>query len=245
MKHRRYFWLITIILWAGQNAMSQQNLVYEAYVRSIYVPRGYISTRTPTIEGSLTYFVSDNYRINLWGLSSMTKKYSEIDLTLEYQYKNITLSLIDYYNPSANSSFNYFSLEKYSNTHTLDFILFYRISNKFPLSLKWSSYIYGSDYDLVTGKRLYSTYIEFSYPTTWKSLSFNYYAGFVPWKSWYADRLTPVNCGVKMDVNLLCREKVCVPSSLDFKYNPYLGQFNLNLLLGFQMRTRNFVCCNS
>jgi len=245
MKHRRYFWLVTIVLFASQNAMSQQNLVYEAYARNIYIPRGYIGTGTPTIEGSITYFLSDNYRINLWGLSSMAEKYSEIDLTLEYQYKNITLSLIDYYNPSANSSFNYFTLDKYNNTHTLDFILFYRISNKFPLHIKWSSYIYGFDYDLVTEKRLYSTYIELSYPVTFRRFSYNYYVGFVPWKSWYANRFTPVNCGVKLDTNLLCGEKVCMPSSLDFNYNPHLEQFNLNLILGIQMRTRSPECCNS
>lgn len=244
MKHKRFFWVVTIVLFAIQNAMSQQSLVYDAYARNIYIPRGYIGTGTPTIEGSITYSLSDNYKINLWGLSSMTEKYSEIDLTLEYQYKNITLSLIDYYNPSANSSFNYFNLDKYNNTHTLDLILFYRISNRFPLSIKWSSYVYGIDYDLVTGKRLYSTYIELSYPVTHRLLSYNYYVGFVPWKSWYANRVAPVNCGVKLDSYLLCGKKVCVPSTLDFKYNPYLEQFNLNLILGFQI-SRSLVCCNS
>jgi len=229
------FLLLAVYL---QNVFCQQGILFESYVRNSYIPRGFIGTKNPTIEGSLTYPITANNKINLWGISSVLNKYSEIDLTLEHQYKNLTISLIDYYNPSANKTFNYFNLNEYNKAHTLDLILFYRLNRAFPLGLKWSSYLYGYDHDPTTDTRLFSTYIELSYPFTNKQLLFNPYVAFVPWKSWYANRFSVVNCGVKLDTDLLCNESACVPATFNMIYNPQMEQFNLNLILGIQLRNK-------
>lgn len=226
-------------------SFTQQNLLVESYVRNSYIPRGFIGTKDPTIEGSVTYSLSPSYRINFWGISSLVNRYSEIDLTMEYQYKNFTISLIDYYNPSSNQTFNYFNLKKYNTTHTLDLILFYRLNNAFPLGLKWSSYVYGYDHDPATDDRFFSTYLELSYPVIYRRYLFNPYIGFVPWKSWYTSQPAVVNCGVKLDTDLLCSENTCLPATFNMIYNPKMEQFNVNLILGFQLRNKGVKCCSN
>lgn len=220
------------------SAYPQQSLLAESYMRSCYITRGFVGTKDPTIEGSLTYSLTPKYRINLWGLSSMINKYSEIDLTMECQYKNLTLSLIDYYNPSANTTFNYFDLVEYNSAHTLDLILFYRLNNSVPLGLKWSSYIYGLDHDPNTNDRLFSTYAEISYLLSKSRYSINPYVGFVPWKSWYANKFSFVNCGVKLESDLLCNKSACVPAALNMIFNPKMDQLNFSLIFGVQLRNK-------
>ena len=67
------------------------------------------------------------------------------------------------------------------------------------MSVSYNIFLYGYDKDIVTGKQLYSSYIEASYIFQNATV----FCGMTPYKSFYADKLDVVNLGITLSKEIL------------------------------------------
>ena len=83
-----------------------------------------------------------------WGSTEFREKNNEIDLSLEYAYKNLTLYANNYFTQTEDEPFKYFNYNSHSTGHTFEVGAGYIFSEKFPLSVSWYTTFAGND----TGK---------------------------------------------------------------------------------------------
>ena len=114
-----------------------------------------------------------------WGSTEFREKNNEIDLSLEYEYKNLTLYANNYFTQTEEEPFKYFNYSSHSTGHTFEVGAGYMLSEKFPLSVSWYTTFAGNDYR-ENGKRAWSSYCELSYPFSVKDVNMSVEAGFYP-----------------------------------------------------------------
>ena len=114
-----------------------------------------------------------------WGSTEFREKNNEIDLSLEYEYKNLTLYANNYFTQTEEEPFKYFNYSSHSTGHTFEVGAGYMLSEKFPLSVSWYTTFAGNDYR-ENGKRAWSSYCELSYPFSVKDVNMSVEAGFTP-----------------------------------------------------------------
>ena len=104
-----------------------------------------------------------------WGSTEFRNKNNEIDLSLEYEYKNLTLYANNYFTQTEEEPFKYFNYSSHSTGHTFEVGAGYIFSEKFPLSVSWYTTFAGNDYR-ENDKRAWSSYCELSYPFSVKDV---------------------------------------------------------------------------
>ena len=134
------------------------------------------------------------WTLSAWGSTEFRNENNEIDLTLEYEYKNLQLCLNNYFYQSEDEPFKYFHYTPRTTGHTFEAGAVYTVSERFPLSIGWYTTFAGNDYR-ENEERAWSSYCEFSYPFTVKGVDLAVEAGFTPWEGEYADKLNVVNVG--------------------------------------------------
>lgn len=135
------------------------------------------------------------FTLSAWGSTEFRNENNEIDLTLEYEYRNLRLCLNDYFYQSEGESFNYFDYHPRTSGHTFELGAVYTISEKFPLSLGWYTTVAGNDFR-EDDQRAWSSYCELSYPFSVKGVDLAVEAGFTPWEGEYSDKFNVVNIGL-------------------------------------------------
>ena len=135
------------------------------------------------------------WTLSAWGSTEFRNENNEIDLTLEYEYKNLQLCLNNYFYQSEDEPFKYFHYTPRTTGHTFEAGAVYTVSERFPLSIGWYTTFAGNDYR-ENEERAWSSYCEFSYPFTVKGVDLAVEAGFTPWEGEYADKLNVVNVGL-------------------------------------------------
>lgn len=165
----------------------------------------------------------NGFTLSAWGSTEFRDEHNEIDLTLEYEYKNLLLCLNDYFYQSEDEPFSYFHYSPRTSGHTFEAGAVYTVSEKFPLSLAWYTTFAGNDYR-ENGKRAWSSYCELSYPFTVKTVDMAVEAGFTPWEGEYADKFNVVNIGLSAtkELNITTNFKPSVFGKLIA--NPYENQ---------------------
>lgn len=121
------------------------------------------------------------FTLSAWGSTEFKDKNNEIDLTLEYEYRNLTLCLNDYFVQHSGQTFELGAI--------------YTLSEKFPLALAWYTTFAGNDFR-ENDRRAWSSYCELSYPFSVKGIDLAVEAGFTPWEGEYADKFNVVNIGL-------------------------------------------------
>lgn len=105
----------------------------------------------------------------LWNGTNVTGNYKEFNYFLEFSFRGFKLAFWDTYNFSSGADYNnkeFFNYDARTTGRFLDCILSYNFGPKFPLSLSWSTIIFGRDrYNLYSedSKNRYSTYVEAGY----------------------------------------------------------------------------------
>lgn len=163
------------------------------------------------------------FTLSAWGSTEFRNENNEIDLTLEYEYKNLQLCLNDYFYQSEDEPFNYFHYSPRTSGHTFEAGAVYTVSEKLPLSLGWYTTFAGNDYR-ENGKRAWSSYCELSYPFSVKTVDLAIEAGFTPWEGEYATKFNVVNIGLSAtkELNITSGFKPSVFGKLIA--NPYENQ---------------------
>ena len=126
--------ILIAILLCTAFAQAQEVFVTADFVSS-YIWRG-IENGNASVQPSLGL----NWKgltVYAWGSTEFRKKNNEIDLSLEYEYKNLTLYANNYFTQTEEEPFKYFNYSSHSTGHTFEVGAGYVLSEKFPLSVSW------------------------------------------------------------------------------------------------------------
>ena len=126
--------LLIAILFCTAFAQAQEVFVTADFVSS-YIWRG-MDSGNASVQPSLGL----NWKgltVYAWGSTEFREKNNEIDLSLEYEYKNLTLYANNYFTQTEEEPFKYFNYSSHSTGHTFEVGAGYMHSEKFPLSVSW------------------------------------------------------------------------------------------------------------
>lgn len=135
--------LLIAILLCTAFAQAQEVFVTADFVSS-YIWRG-MDSGNASVQPSLGL----NWKgltVYAWGSTEFREKNNEIDLSLEYEYKNLTLYANNYFTQTEEEPFKYFNYNSHSTGHTFEVGAGYMLSEKFPLSVSWYTTFAGNDY---------------------------------------------------------------------------------------------------
>lgn len=209
------------ILFSVVTAQAQDVFVNADFVSS-YVWRG-IDSGNACIQPSLG-IQWKGLTAYAWGSTEFREKNNEIDLSLEYEYKNLTLYANNYFTQTEEEPFKYFNYSSHSTGHTFEIGAGYMLSEKFPLSISWYTTFAGNDYR-ENEKRAWSSYCELSYPFNIKNIEMSLEAGFTPWEGMYANKLNIVNIALSATKEIKITPSFSLPVFGKLIANPYEEQF--------------------
>ncbi len=189
---------------------------------SRHVWRGIINNSSPSVQPVMKFEFS-NFRVGAWASYSVAKEtMQEIDIFVGYKLGPILISIYDYYNPIDTLGWNgdFLQFKSSKTRHTLEAIVEYDGTEKFPVKLMGAVMFYGYDKDLV-GKNYYSTYFEIGYSFDLNSIKVIPHLGFTPFESYYSSKANIVNLGLTITKDLILTEKFKLPVRSSFVLNPY------------------------
>ncbi len=211
---------LIVILFCAISAQAQDVFINADFVSS-YIWRG-IDSGNASVQPSLGV----NWKgltAYAWGSTEFRNKNNEIDLSLEYECKNLTLYANNYFTQTEEEPFKYFNYNSHSTGHTFEIGAGYMLSEKFPLSISWYTVFAGNDYR-ENEKRAWSSYCEVSYPFSIKDVSMSIEAGFTPWDGMYSNKLNVVNVGLSATKELKITSTFSLPIFGKLITNPYEEQ---------------------
>lgn len=191
-------------------------------VKSRHIWRGMKLGTAPAIEPSVT--IADNrFSFNVWASVTTNNSYYEVDLIPSYLFNELSVTLLDYYNPVPGEDNSYLNFQQGQSRHSLELTMDnYTIEKR---RLKWmiGTFLLG-DRNEETGNPYFSTYIEIKYPFTVFSIVTDPFVGMTPFTGYYADEPAVVNLGTKFSRDLKLKIPFSIPLSLSFITNPYAKQ---------------------
>lgn len=205
----------------------------EIFIQSRHVWRGSQMGNDIAIEPSIT-FACNRFSFNVWAAITPDNSYSEIDLIPSYTFNPFKLSLLNYYNPVPGDLNRYLNFKEGKSRHSLELTLDnYSVEKK---KLKWmiGTFLAG-DRNLVTGKSLYSTYLEFKYPFTIWVIDVNPFVGITPFHGYYADKFAVIHTGISFGKELDLKLPFKIPLSLSYIANPHNQKNFIILSVGVEI----------
>lgn len=201
-------------------------------VLSDHLWRGFENGNSVSLQPSVTLSYK-NFGIGAWTAWAVNDSYYEFDWYAMYNWKNLNVTLYDYYCPGVtkfqSEMFNY---ESGKTKHTLDLNLTYRFSGKIPFRIMAATMMYGDD-KKENGDSYYSTYLEAGLPFSVKKAEIEVIAGATPCKSYYAGSATFINLGVKAQYLLKIGTHLNIPTMALLSYNPEKHKFYFSAGLRF------------
>ena len=211
---------LIVILFCAISAQSQDVFINADFVSS-YIWRG-MDSGNACVQPSLGV----NWKgltAYAWGSTEFRNKNNEIDLSLEYECKNLTLYANNSFTQTEEEPFKYFNYNSHSTGHTFEIGAGYMLSEKLPLSISWYTVFAGNDYR-ENEKRAWSSYCEVSYPFSVKDVSMSIEAGFTPWDGMYSNKFNVVNVGLSATKELKITSNFSLPIFGKLIANPYEEQ---------------------
>lgn len=208
--------LISCVTNAQNKTQFQQN--YGVSIYSAHFWRGVILGDAPTIEPEIS-IEKGNVSFEIWGASTLNNSYNEIDFIFSYSpIPSLAITLYDYYNPIVDAE-NQFLNFRYPNLrHSLDLVSEFSNEN-IPFELLGSVFLYG-DRDSITGKEMYSCYLEPRYKFILNDKQIKLFAGFTPFKSYYAKNAAFINTGISISETFEISTRFEMPIEFTFFVNP-------------------------
>ncbi len=222
-KNKFSFVVLFVIAFFNVNANTSDNFLkanFSVDFMSMHTWRGYATSYAPTIEPTVE-ISTGNSTTGIWAAQSIDNKYTEIDLYLTYNYKNISFTIFDYYcPPTYKSSSEITNFEKYSTKHTIELALEVSSIFKSPFDFMIATMVYGDDIHDETMKNRYSTYFQFGYSTIINKNNINLVLGFNAFESYYSNSFGVVNTGISTSRNIKVFNKKEIPLQASLITNP-------------------------
>lgn len=175
----------------------------------------------------------------VWASSNFGGDSKEIDLSIDYNVENFTLSLTDYFSMGAEGlDPNYFHFGRWTSSHIAELGLSYGGSELFPLTLYGGVFIYGAVLDPnpdAPARFNHSSYFEIGYPGTIKEYSYTIFAGFVPTKSDYYEtkRFSFINVGCTLSRDIPIIANFSIPTCATLAVSPERKTVCLSVMCSF------------
>lgn len=163
---KRLFALSCFLLLAAGSLQAQVNM--KANLQNMHLWRGMEVTDGFVLTTDLS--IADrhkHFRAGLWGGMNTNGSYKEFDYYLSYTLGRFSVSLWDTYNFSPDADYNNKEIFNYKAKETgrfIDATVSYTVSEKLPLSLNWSTILFGRDRDGLNAQNRYSTFAYAEYP---------------------------------------------------------------------------------
>lgn len=117
---------------------------------------------------------NQKFKVGLWGGAGLSGNFKEFDYYASFNHNGFSIAVWDIYNFSKGADYNNTEVFNYNareTGHFVDVTIGYTFQGNFPLSLSWSTIVFGRDRALFLGnmhekynkKNLYSTYVAASY----------------------------------------------------------------------------------
>lgn len=200
---------------------------------SSYVWRGQYQTGA-SVQPTLG-FIKGGFSMTAWGSVDITgKEAKEVDLTMAYSFKGLTLSVADLWWAGEQAD-NYFHFKSHETDHFFEAGLAYQLPcQKFPLTFAWNTMFAGAD-KKANGNQAYSTYVELGYPFAVKQVDLNLFCGFTPWDAplYGTDSFNVVNVGLKASKIITITEQFSLPIFSQLIWNP--EQEKVHLVFGITL----------
>ena len=211
-------YILSLLLFMYSFTAYTQDIFINADFVSSYMWRG-MKCGNAAVQPTLGITMG-GFTLSAWGSTEFRNENNEIDLTLEYQFKRLTLNVTNYFEQSEEEPFDYFNYAAHSSGHTFEAGAGYTISEKFPLTASWYTVFAGNDYR-EDGKRAWSSYCEFSYPFSLKGFDLSVEAGFTPWEGEYADKFNVNNIALSISREIQFSNRFSFPIFGKLGFNPY------------------------
>lgn len=140
-------------------AQNKSDLHIELSAQSKYMWRGIEYGTSPVFFPSLNYNNKGVYAYAMGGYA-IDGSHQEVDLGVSYTFKDFTISINDYYYPTAvGNNDKYFNLKSEETGHWIESCLQYSPTN-IPFWCLLSTYIAGADKKEESGNQAWSSYAE-------------------------------------------------------------------------------------
>lgn len=161
-----FFLTLSLAITTVVNVFAQPNMsanIQNMHLwRGMEVADGIVLTTEVSVSDPQEHFTA-----GVWGGINSTGTYKEFDYFVSYTNHNFKFSLWDIYNFSPGASYNNSDIFNYKSGQSgrfLDATLSYRLAEKFPLLLNWSTIIFGRDRGEDNQHNIYSTFCYAEYP---------------------------------------------------------------------------------
>ena len=229
MKNRSFYKLtiLTLLVYVlVPLKLSAQQLDVNADLVSSFVWRGFFQGNDgPAFQPTLS-LSTDQFNIGVWG-STDFKSAKEIDLFIGYTVGPLSLTVTDYWWEGQYAA-GYFNYTKNKTDHWMEASLGYDFEEALPLTLTWSTMLYGPDTN-AGGEKMYSSYLEAIYSTSMKGVGLDMGIGVVPFRSdfYQCNRFAVTNIFLKGSKKLKISDTFELPLFVQLIFNPSAEQSHL------------------
>lgn len=161
--------LVIVLLMGACLGNAQAQFHLKAKIQNNHLWRGMEVSDGVVLLTDLSYTMAhDHVTVGLWGGTNSEGSYKEFNHYLNLKAGGWSLALWDTYNFSPGANYNNHQYWNYSARSTgrfLDATLAYHFDEKkFPLTLSWSTVIFGRDRSSDNEHQKYSTFVYAEYP---------------------------------------------------------------------------------
>lgn len=145
-----------------ENVDLNLNIANNHLWRGIEVSDGLVLTSSLSIHDK-----NDHVRLGVWSGTNASGDYKELNYFAEFRASGWKLAFWDTYNFSPDATYNNREFFNYSARTTgrfLDAILSYNADERFPLTMSWSTVVFGRDRNADNTANKYSTFVYAEYP---------------------------------------------------------------------------------
>ncbi len=214
--------ILAVLLSLTAKAQSELHINMQTDLFSRHYWRGFVFGDTPAIEPQIT-FSKGPWSLNLWAAYTLNESYSEIDIIPSYSFGDFEVVFFDYYNPVVDGLNRYFDFAPEGNRHSGELALFFNGSKLVPVRLMAGTFLYG-DKDPISGRALFSTYLELGVPWSMAGFDAEISIGVTPARGFYFDRFSVVHAGFTLSNLIQLSEQVYIPMRFSFTGNPVQSQ---------------------
>lgn len=191
---------------------------------SSYVWRGAKAAGTsvqPTLSVSAAGFT-----LGSWASMDIAGNNSkEVDFFASYSKGGFALTVTDYW-WDGEGAYRYFSSPDAEGAvgHQLEAGLAYTLSESFPLTLSWNTFVMGIANKKANGDNSFSTYVEASYPFSVKGVDMKAAVGLTPWESaiYGTKKFSVTNILVGASKEVKITDSFSVPIFANIIANPFV-----------------------
>lgn len=218
-------------------------LVFASMVAACFMGTGKVQAQEFTIQGDLvsSYVWRGFYQTGVSFQPTLGFGVGDFSLTAAYALgeSGLTFSVASLW-WGGQGARKYFNFKSHETAHHFEAGLAYTLPvEKFPLSIAWYTMFAGADKD-DKGRQNYSSYVEFNYPFSVKSVDLNLTCGFLPYEAGVGVYGVPnsgfavTNVALKGITEIKITDSFSIPVFAQAIWNPRME--DAHLVFGFTLR---------